>query len=108
MKNAPSDASNHVGSKTSIVRTPSQVVMAAVLENAATARHAITDHHTPTRPRFPSSYAIAIIGTAALGPKNTTRNGIKMVELPVPMMPANVPANRPTSITINQVIRRDL
>ena len=43
--------------------------------------------------------AIAIIGTACLGPNWNTSTGSSMIDAPVPMMPLSAPANSPMSRT---------
>lgn len=48
---------------------------------------------------FPNTAAIAMIGTACCGPKQTTRIGIRISDAPVPTMPLIVPATRPTART---------
>ena len=91
-------------SRATKVRAPSAVIGTAVEANAATTRQSTSRHQTAVRDRLAISPAIAMTGTASLGPTAITSAGINMIDEPNPTMPPMVPAIRAKTRTAIQVI----
>ena len=81
------------------VRAPSAAAGIPVIEYTAHARQSISRHQTAIFATFPITAAMAMIGTACLGPNASTSTGTSMIDAPVPMIPLIVPAASPTAST---------